>query len=135
MKTKYSIKILAINVLLSLMTLPIITFANAKVVQAPDLETKEMVVHVTGYSSTIDQTDDTPFIAANGTRVHDGVVAANFLPFGTKIKIPEVYGDKVFTVEDRMNKRYKDRVDIWFPNKKSATYFGHQVLKIQILEI
>jgi 3D (Asp-Asp-Asp) domain-containing protein len=95
---------------------------------------REIIVQVTAYSSTIDQTDDTPFIGANGTYVHDGVVAANFLPFGTKIKIPEVYGDKVFIVEDRMHRRFQKRIDIWFPDRQSALKFGYQELKIQILE-
>ena len=94
---------------------------------------QELVVSSTAYSSTPDQTDSTPFITAANTVVRDGIVAANFLPFGTKIKIPDIFGDKIFTVEDRMNKRYWHRVDIWFPDRESALNFGHKTLKIQIL--
>jgi len=94
---------------------------------------KELIVPITGYSSTVDQCDDSPFISANGTYVYDGMVAANFLPFGTKIKIPEYFGDKVFTVEDRMNKRYNQKIDIWFPDRDSALEFGSRTLKIQIV--
>src|SRR3989344_3213041 len=68
--------------------------------------TEEMILAATAYSSTPDQTDDTPFITAKGTTVRDGIIAANFLPFGTRIKIPDIYGDKIFVVEDRMNRRY-----------------------------
>lgn len=69
---------------------------------------------LTAYSSTPDQTDDSPFIAASGKRVYDGMVAANWLPMGTKIKIPSLYGEKIFTVDDRMNARYGyGRMDIW----------------------
>lgn len=69
---------------------------------------------LTAYSSTPDQTDSDPFVAASGKRVYDGMVAANWLPFGTKIKIPSLYGNKVFTVDDRMNPRYGyGRMDIW----------------------
>lgn len=69
---------------------------------------------ITAYSSTPDQTDEDPFIAASGKRVHDGMIAANGFPFGTKVKIPSLYGDKIFTVEDRMNSRYgQGRMDIW----------------------
>ena len=64
---------------------------------------KTYIVEASGYSSTHDQTDDTPFITASGTYVRDGVVAANFLPIGTVIKIPDLYGNKTFVVEDRMN--------------------------------
>jgi len=81
-------------------------------------------VSMTAYSSTPDQTDDSPFITANGTRVRDGIVAVNGVPFGTKIKIPELYGDKVFVVTDRMNKRYTDRVDIWMETREEAIQFG-----------
>ncbi|OGH88964.1 MAG: hypothetical protein A2537_03040 [Candidatus Magasanikbacteria bacterium RIFOXYD2_FULL_36_9] len=69
---------------------------------------------LTAYTSTPGQTDDSPFIAASGKRVYDGMVAANWLPMGTKIKIPALYGDKVFTVDDRMNPRYGyGRMDVW----------------------
>jgi len=89
--------------------------------------------HVTGYSSTVDQTDDTPFITASGAHVKDGIVAANWLPLGTKIKIPELFGDKVFVVEDRMNKRFSDRLDVWFPDRESAQSLGKKYTKIIVL--
>jgi 3D (Asp-Asp-Asp) domain-containing protein len=95
---------------------------------------KFIEVEITAYSSTEDQTDDTPFIAASGKHVYDGMVAANFLPFGTKIKIPELFGDKIFTVDDRMNKRYQNRVDIWYSETVDAIKFGIQKAKIEILE-
>ena len=90
-------------------------------------------VHVTGYSSTVDQTDSTPFITASNNHVRDGIVAANWLPLGTKVKIPEVYGDKVFTVEDRMNRRFSDRMDIWFETREEAKSFGKQYTKVIVL--
>ena len=95
---------------------------------------REIVVSTTAYSSTPDQTDDSPFITALGTRVRDGIIATNFLPFGTKIKIPQLYGDRVFVVEDRMNRRYWYTIDVWFPDRAGALEFGFKVVKIQILE-
>lgn len=95
--------------------------------------TKRMTVTLTAYSSTPDQTDDTPFIAATGKRVYDGMIAANFLPFGTKVQIPKLFGEKIFTVDDRMNRRYQNRVDIWFPDRTSALKFGIQEAEIVIL--
>lgn len=89
-------------------------------------------VTTTAYSSTVDQCDDTPFITANGKWVYDGLVAANFLPFGTKIKIPDIYGDKIFTVNDRMNQKYNSRVDIWMTTREAAIQFGAQYVKIEI---
>lgn len=91
-------------------------------------------VRATAYSSTHDQTDSTPFITAKGTYVRDGIIAANFLPFGTKIRIPDLYGDKIFTVEDRMNARYWYNIDIWFPERSLAKAFGSQRITIEIVE-
>jgi len=94
---------------------------------------KTYIVATTGYSSTPEQTDRTPFITAAGTHVRDGVIAANFLPFGTIVKIPELFGDKTFIVEDRMNSRYWFNVDIWFSEKDLAEEFGIKVVKIEIV--
>lgn len=94
---------------------------------------KTVKVDVTAYSSTPDQTDETPFIAASGEHVHEGMVAANFLAFGTKIKIPSIFGDKIFIVNDRMNRRFNSRIDVWFPNRESAINFGLKTAEIVIL--
>ena len=95
---------------------------------------KILTLSASAYSSTPDQTDSTPFITACNTHVRDGIIAANFLPFGTKIKIPDIYGDKIFVVEDRMNRRYWHKIDIWFPDRQSALEFGLKTVKIEILE-
>ncbi len=89
---------------------------------------------ITAYSSTVDQTNSEPFITASGSWVEDGIVAANFLPFDTKIRIPKYFGDKIFVVKDRMNRRYDNRVDIWFPSRSQATNFGITNTDIEILE-
>lgn len=98
------------------------------------LPPKMMKVVITAYSSTPDQTDDTPFITASNTHVRDGVVAANFLAFGTKVKIPSLFGDKVFTVEDRMAKKHDGKIDIWFSEKHLAKRFGIQEADVVILD-
>ncbi|HLC70190.1 MAG TPA: hypothetical protein VJH75_04070 [Patescibacteria group bacterium] len=89
---------------------------------------------ITAYTSTPDQTDDDPFIAATGKRVHDGMIAANGLPFGTIIKIPALYGEKEFVVEDRMNARYGfGRMDVWLDTSKAeARKFGVKRLQVEI---
>ena len=89
-------------------------------------------IPVTAYSSTVDQCDDDPFTTANGDHVYDGGIATNFLPFGTKVKIPEYFGDKVFTVNDRMNKRYDYRADVWMETREEAIQFGIQYVTIEV---
>ncbi len=95
---------------------------------------QKMKVIITGYSSTTWQTDDTPFITAAGTDVRRGIVAANFLPFGTRIRIPDVYGNRIFVVEDRMHPRNHYHVDIWFENYWEAKSFGVKNAYVEILE-
>lgn len=82
------------------------------------------VVKVTGYSSTPDQTDSTPFITAANTKVREGVVASNYLPFGTRVMFPDLFGEKVFVVEDRLHPKNSHKIDIWFPSREAATAFG-----------
>src|SRR3989344_1517174 len=100
----------------------------------PERVAQTMRLYVTGYSSTPEQTDDTPFITASGKHVRDGIVATNLLPLGTKIKIPELYGNKVFVVEDRMNTRLQNHVDIWFAEYWDAKNFGIKRASIVVLE-
>ena len=106
---------------------------NPTEVEIKKTETQKIWVTVTAYSSTPEQTDDTPFITAKGTKVRDGIIAANFLDFDTKVKLPEIFGDKVFVVEDRMHPRFSDRIDIWFPDLETAKSFGkrHTIIEIE----
>ena len=102
---------------------------------ASKIASRKYTVSVSAYSSTPDQTDDSPFITAKGTYVRDGIVATNFLPFGTAIKIPEIYGNKIFVVEDRMNKRYQTNVDVWMTSREAALKFGRRTLTIEVLAL
>ena len=87
---------------------------------------------ITAYSSTPDQTDSTPFITANGMTVNDGIVAANWLKFGTRVRIPEYFGDKVFVVADRMNTRFNDRLDVWMPSRQEAMNIGLRRVAVEV---
>lgn len=89
---------------------------------------------ITAYTSTPDQTDGNPFVTASGKRVHDGIIAANGLPFGTVIKIPSLFGEKKFVVQDRMNSRYEfGHFDVWLPASRSeALKFGVKHVNVEI---
>lgn len=98
--------------------------------------TNRIRVVITAYSSTIWQTDGDPFTTASGSTVENGTIANNSLPFGTKVKIPALYGDKIFTVTDRMNSRWPDnKFDIWFESTSEARKFGIKNTYIEILKI
>lgn len=100
-----------------------------------DTVVRKIKVLLTAYSSTVQETDTTPFITANGSYVHDGVIANNMLPFGTKVKIPSLYGDKIFLVEDRMHWRKSDyHFDIWLPSHVQAEQFGVKYAYLEVIK-
>lgn len=94
---------------------------------------KTMKIVVTAYSSTEAETDDTPFITASNTLVRDGIIASNLLPFGTKVRFPELNPKKIYIVEDRLALKNSHKVDIWFPSVESALNFGVKVLTMEVL--
>ena len=87
---------------------------------------------VTAYTSSPEETDSTPHITASGSYAQYGVAAANFLPIGTKIRVSKHFGGQIFVIEDRLNSRYNDRIDIWLPQKADARNFGVQISDIEI---
>lgn len=102
---------------------------------------RSITVIATAYESVPGQTDNSPCIPAMSTfnlctfYQHHGygdTIAANFLPLGTKVRFPSLYGDKVFTVRDRMNFRYHyGRVDFWMHT--GARHFGVKRMQMEIL--
>lgn len=100
----------------------------------------ETIRVVTAYNvGDTSQTDSTPCIDASNTNICRALgrgekrCAANFVPLGTVLNI-ENYG--TCKVTDRMNRRYKNRVDIAFPldKKAEALKFGKQELKVEVIE-
>jgi len=99
-------------------------------------------VTVTAYSSTVDQCDSTPCITANGfdlcknykERATADTIAANFLKFGTHVRLADAFGDQVFIVRDRMNSKYngQNRIDVWMPTREEAIAFGVKRIKMEI---
>ena len=92
------------------------------------LEIKEKIIirrTITAYSIK-------KHLTASGRRCRKGIVAANWLPLGTKILIPKLFGNKIFVVADRMNIRYPSRLDVWMPERE-ALNFGVKTSEIIVL--
>lgn len=122
-------------------TVPATTTALAQLPPAsslPVIEDKAPIksqfrVVVFGYSSTVGQTDNSPFTTASGTQVEDGIVATNCLPFGTKVKIPELFGDKELTVTDRMAAWHGcNTIDVWYTSTAAAKQFGKHSAEVEV---
>ena len=104
----------------------------------PDKVIRTSVHVMTAYNSEVGQTDNSPCITANGfavcTHGEEDTIADNFLKFGTKVKIPDLYGDRIFVVRDRMNVKHPNRIDIWMKDRASAVKFGVKTARIQVIE-
>ncbi len=75
-------------------------------------------------------------ITASGKKVKVGMVANNWLDFGTKVFIK---GLGEFTVEDRGSRKYfgtkeekRKAIDVYFDSHKEAKEFGVKFLKVEV---
>lgn len=90
---------------------------------------------VTAYTLRPEETDDTPCIGAYGDDLCEiskyvQVCASNEFERGTKLKV----GDEECVVMDRMNARFKNRIDLVKNNKTEALKFGKQNLEVAIID-
>ena len=89
-----------------------------------------IIVTVTAYSAEVNQTDSTPHITASNKHVKEGYIALSRdlekdlgLHFGDLILLEGgIYG--IFEFQDRMHKRKKRQVDIFYYSTKKAIEFG-----------
>ena len=99
----------------------------------------ETIRIVTAYNAgDPNQNHGDPCISASGENLCQALAkgrrrcAANFVPLGTKLYV-EKYG--IFVVNDRTNRRYRNRVDIAMKLNEinKAKQFGKQKLNVKIL--
>ncbi|MDQ7047061.1 MAG: LysM peptidoglycan-binding domain-containing protein [Sulfurovum sp.] len=99
---------------------------------------RKLRVTATAYSSHVNQTDSTPFIAAWNNRLRPGMriiaVSRDLLTRygmknGTKVRIGGLRG--FYRVRDKMNKRYRKRIDIYMGlNRRRALRWGRRSVVI-----
>lgn len=98
------------------------------------IHTREVIVAtITAYSSSPEQTDDTPYLTASGERVHSGGIACpNRYPFGTLVEID----GKMYYCNDRMGPKYENenRFDIWMETESAARVWGKKKTTVTIRE-
>jgi len=95
---------------------------------------RKLRVTATAYSSHAGQTDKTPFLAAWNNRIRPGmkIIAVSRdmltrygLRNGSKVRIGGLSG--YYTVRDKMNKRYRKRIDIYMGmNRRKALRWGRR---------
>lgn len=113
---------------------------NHKPLAARRTRARSIIARATAYNSLASQTDSTPHITATGTRTRPGVIALSrdllkVFPYGTRVHIQDLTGkynfkNRVFIVEDTMNKRKRNSVDIWMYSYRSAIQFGARQVRV-----
>lgn len=103
-----------------------------------DFGTKQMRVTATAYTSHVDQTDSTPFVAAWNDPLYPGIkaiavsedmLAEYGLKHGTAVRIAGLPG--LYEVKDKMNRRFKKRIDIYMGvDRKKAMQWGKRSVMI-----
>ena len=102
-------------------------------VQETKIEIKKTIwVTATAYSSTPWQTDNTPCITATGYDVcnkTENIIAVSrdlvrSLGYHRQVRLPALYGCDIFLIEDTMNTRFVNRIDIHHGSIKDAREFG-----------
>ena len=103
----------------------------------PECNLKSYEVIATAYNSVVWQTNSNPNITAFGDSLKPGLryvaVSRDLLDSGlvhnTKLKIEGF--DSLFTVKDKMNRRYKRRIDIYMGiDVKKARQWGKKKVEI-----
>lgn len=115
---------------------------------------QSFVVTSTAYTSSVRETDSTPHITATGARTRVGIIALSRdllgnLPYGSQVKLEDLgniqgrgvgafnkfFAGVVFVVEDTMNPRMRQKMDVWMPDRRMALQFGVRKLKVTVLRV
>jgi 3D (Asp-Asp-Asp) domain-containing protein len=109
----------------------------------------------TAYNSLAAQTDSTPFVTATGARTRFGVVALSRdllrrIPYGSIVRIEDLgnwangrgrgaYNRMLsgvnFIVEDTMNARKRNTVDVWMPTRRAAIQWGARQIRVTVIRL
>ena len=115
----------------------IISMQISVIAHACKNEADSKIVTATAYTSSVRETDSTPNISAWGDRLKPGMrviavsrdLLAMGLTHGTLVAI-EGFA-KEFIVLDKMNKRWKNKIDIYMGNdREAALNWGKRKVKI-----
>ena len=66
---------------------------------------------------------------ASGVWPQVGMAAADHLPFGSKVTLPD---GRILTITDRFGGGYRDRLDIFMASEAECWKFGRQILRCKI---
>ena len=112
------------------------------VVAEPEIQVKKKLwVTATAYSSTKWQTDDTPCITSTGYDVCNktkNIIAVSrdlvrSLGYHRQVRLPSLYGSEIFYIEDTMNARFTNRIDVHHDSIEDAREFGIKKIELEVI--
>ena len=80
------------------------------------------VMNVSAYCHTGNRT-------ASGVMPQVGMAAADHLPFGSKVTLPD---GRILTITDRFGGNFRDRLDIFLASEDECWKFGRQWLRCKV---
>lgn len=80
------------------------------------------VLNVSAYCETGNRT-------ASGAWPAVGMAAADHLPFGSRVTLPD---GTVVVIRDRMGGRYSDRLDLFMETEDECWKFGRKILRCKV---
>lgn len=144
---------LRIPSLILLITVFGLSLAQAPRVMKTGTHTSVMYLTATAYTSSVRETDSTPYITATGARTRLGIIAVSRdmlreLPFGSRVMLEDLgtprglgkgrfnylFNNRVFVVEDTMHPRMQKRIDVWLPDRNTAIRFGVRNVRVTIIQ-
>jgi 3D (Asp-Asp-Asp) domain-containing protein len=131
-------------------------FARAELVgevQGPSLPV--YTLRATAYNSVPEQTNSQPFVTATGTRTRFGIIAVSrdllpkHIPYGSLVRIRDLGnfhdgrgygryqamldGQDHFIVEDTLNIRKQQQIDLWFETVPQALEWGVRRVEVEVV--
>lgn len=87
---------------------------------------------VSAYTSSVDETDETPDVNARGYKPGPGSIACpTRYKFGTEV----IINKKTYVCDDRMSPRLSggDYFDVWMTTKEKARQWGRRTVTVEIV--
>ena len=118
-------------------------------------EGRVLILKSSAYTSSPQETDGTPKITATGAQTRLGVIAVSpdllstDLPYGSIVKLDDLgnwkngagagqfnglLGSQLFVVEDTMNPRKRQQIDVWMPDRALALRFGVRRIQLTVVQ-
>lgn len=88
---------------------------------------------VSAYTSSVEETDDTPEINAMGRKPGPGSIAC---PTRYEFGVEVIVSGKSYFCDDRMGPRYSggDYFDIWMSSRESAMHWGRRHVTVEVVQ-